>query len=68
MHHVIITLLAIKLIMKNQQEADRLFLLGKRHIDEKDYDGLREVIWYLYDLLPDPSALNKAYQSGIRKM
>ena len=59
---------SIKSTMKNQQEADRLFLWGKRCTDEKDYDGLRKVIRNLLDLLPDPDALNKAYQSGIRKM
>jgi len=59
---------SIKPTMRNQEEASRLLALGRKYIDEEDYKELRDIIWDLYDLLPDPDIMNKAYQSGIRKI
>ncbi len=59
---------SIRAILKNQMEADRLFISGQEHISEGDYNSLRKVIDDLYDLLPDKSSQNEAYRSGIKNI
>lgn len=59
---------SIKLTMRNLKEADKLIVTGKEYIESENFADLREIIWNLYDLLPDKISQNMAYQSGIRKI